>query len=178
MHMMTDPQLALPASSRALRDLLLAALDQPSPVALGGNTGLPAGAVDCLRQNLVIVTTPVCERLFDTALLRFADRSRRDVVLLRHGFNPETIDPVKVDVALRCSFGSSILVSDLSLWRCADGSLQLVPDGDDLFVEVAGHGLDALLVRPWDGGWEERCDGLTRAAAEVVRAVARARAGG
>ena len=63
-----------------------------------------------------------------------------------------------------------------SLWRGSDGSLHLVPDGNDLFVEVAGHGLDALLVRPWNG-WEERYDGLTRAAAEVVRAVARARAG-
>lgn len=174
MHMMTDSQFALPASSRALRDFLLAALDQPQPVSLGGNTGLPAGAVDCLGQNLVIATSPVCERIFDDALLRFAERSRRDVVLVRHGFHPETIDPVRVDVCLRTSFGSSILLPDLSLWRGNDGSLHLVPDGSDLFIEVAGHGLDALLVRPWDS-WEARCDGLTRAAAEVVRAVRRAR---
>ena len=176
MHMMTDGQLALSPSSRAMRDLFLAKLDQPQPVRLGGNTGLPAEAVDCVDQNLIVAVTPVTERLYDDALLRFADRSRRDVVLVRHGFHPETLDPVRVDVALRTSFGSPILVPDLSLWRGTDGSLHLVPDGNDLFVEVAGHGLDALLVRPWNG-WEERCDGLTRAAAEVVRAVARARAG-
>lgn len=176
MHMMTDGQLALPASSRALRDLILAELDRPCPVALGGNTGLPAGAVDCLDHNLVIATTPICERIFDDALVRFADRSRRDVVLIRHGFNPETIDPVRVDVALRCSFGASVLVPDLSLWRGTDGSLHLVPDGSDLFIKVAAHGLDALLVRPWNG-WNARSDGLTRAAAEVVRRVRSARVG-
>ena len=177
MHMMTDTQHALPASSRALRDLLLAALDRPSPVRLGGNTGLPVEAVDCMDQNLVITVTTVTERLFDNALLRFAERSRRDVVLVRGGFHPEVLNPVRIDVALRTSFGSPMLVTDLSLWRREDGSLHLVPDGTDLFVEVAGHGLDALLVRPWNG-WEERCDGLTRAASEVVRAVADVRGGG
>ncbi len=175
MHMMTDTQHALPASSRALREFLLASLDRPSPVRLGGNTGLPADAVDCLDQNLVIAVTTVTERLFDNALLRFAERSRRDVVLVRGGFHPEVLNPVRVDVALRTSFGSPMLVADLSLWRGADGSLHLVPDDTDLFVEVAGHGLDALLVRPWNG-WEERCDGLTRAAAEVVRGARRTRA--
>ena len=175
MHMTTSGQLELPASSRALRDFLLAALDRPSPVRLGGNTGLPAEAVDCMDQNFIIAVSTVAERLFDNALLRFAERSRRDVVLVRGGFHPEVLNPVRVDVALRTSFGSPMLVTDLSLWRGTDGSLHLVPDGTDLFVEVAGHGLDALLVRPWNG-WEERCDGLTRAAAEVVRAVSRARA--
>ena len=174
MHMMTDGQYALSPSSRAMRDLILAELDQPRPVPLEGNTGLPAEAVDCLDQNLIVATTPITERMHDQALLRFAERSRRDVVLVRHGFHPETLDPVRVDVALRTSFGRPMLVADLSLWRGTDGSLHLVPDGSDLFIEVAGHGLDALLVRPWNG-WEERCDGLSRAAAEVVRAVARAR---
>ena len=177
MHMMTDTQYALPASSRALRDFLLAALDRPSPVRLGGNTGLPVEAVDCVDQNLVVAISTVTEKVFSNALLRFAERSRRDVVLVRGGFHPEVLNPVNVDVALRTSFGSPMLVTDLSLWRGVDGSLHLVPDGTDLFVEVAGHGLDALLVRPWNG-WEERCDGLTRAAAEVVRAVADVRGGG
>ena len=174
MHMMTSGQLELSPSSRALRNFLLAALDRPSPVRLGGNTGLPAEAVDCLDQNLVVAVSTVTEKVFSNALLRYAERSRRDVVLVRAGFHPEVLNPVRADIALRTSFGSPMLVTDLSLWRGTDGSLHLVPDGTDLFVEVAGHGLDALLVRPWNG-WEERCDGLTRAAAEVVRAVARAR---
>ena len=65
---------------------------------------------------------------------------------------------------------------DLSLWRGADGSLHLVPDRADLYVAIAPHGLDVLLVRPWDT-LDERSDGLARAARDVVRAVARARAG-
>lgn len=176
MHMMTSDQLSLPRSSRALRDLLLTALNRPSPVRLGDNTGLPAEAVDCLDQNLVIAVTTVTERLFDDALLRFAERSRRDVVLVRAGFHPETLNPVRVDVALRTSFCRPVLVTDLSLWRHVDGSLHLVPETSDLFIEVAEHGLDALLIRPWNG-WQERSDGLTRAAADVVRAAIRARTG-
>lgn len=176
MHTMTSDQLALSPSSSALRNILLAALDRPSPIRLGGNTGLPAEAVDCLDQNLVIGVTSVTERLFDDALLRFAERSRRDVVLVRAGFHPETLNPVRADVALRTSFSRPVLVADLSLWRHSDGSLHLVPEASDLFIEVAGHGLDALLVRPWNG-WEERCDGLTRAAAEVVRVTTHARSG-
>lgn len=174
---MTPVQPALPPSARALGTLILSQLDQPSPIRLGGNTGLPEGVVDCLDQNLVVAVTPLTMAgRFDGALTRFADRSRRDVVLVRCGFHPETLDPVRVDVALRASVGGSVLVTDLSLWRGPDRSLHLVPDGHDLFVEVAGHGLDVSLVRPWNG-WPERADGLARAAAEVVRAVARARAG-
>ncbi|WP_174278273.1 hypothetical protein [Sphingomonas bacterium] len=176
MSMMIDGQLALSSSTRALRDLVVAEFASPHPEPLGGNNGLPAGAVGYLAQNTVVAVTPVTERRFDEALIRYADRTRRDVVLVRCGMHPETLDPVLVDVALRTSFGRPVLVPDLSLWRGVDRSLHLVPDGNDLFVEVAGHGLDALLVRPWNG-WEERCDGLTRAAAEVVRAAARARAG-
>lgn len=175
MKMMISDQLSLSPSSRALRNLILGALDQPRPERVGGNTGLPAEAVECV-QKLVVVTTSVTERLFDEALLRFADRSRRDVVLVRHGFHPETLDPVRVDVALRVSAGRPVLVPDLSLWRGVGGTLHLVPNGNDLFIEVAKHGLNALLVRPWNG-WQERCDGLARAAAEVVRAVTSARAG-
>ena len=176
MHTMISGQLALSASSRALRDLVLNAIGAPQPQPLGGNTGLPVGAVDLLEHNTVIATTPITARAFDEALVRYADHHRRDVVLVRHGFHPETLDPVRVDVSLRTSFGGSILVPDLSLWRKRDGSLHLVPDRPDLFVEMAAHGLDVRLVAPWNT-LDERDDGLTRAATEVVRAVRRARAG-
>ena len=176
MHTMSTGQLALPSSSRALRDLLLGALGTPQQRPLGGNTGLPAGAVDLIEHNVVLAVTPVTERLFDAALVRHAAASSRDVVLVRSGLHPETLDPVRVDVALRSSCGGPILVPNLSLWRGADGSLHLVPERHDLFIAVAGHGLDVLLVAPWDT-LDERDDGLTRAAAEVVRAVRRTRAG-
>lgn len=171
-QMLSEP---LP-SSLAILDLLLAALDAPDPAPLGGNNGLPAHAVDCLEHNLVFATTPITGRIFDAALTRYAEAHRRDVVLVRSGLHPETLDPVRIDVALRASFGGAILVPDLSLWRGADGTLNLVPDRRDLFVTVAGHGLDVLLVAPWDT-LEERSEGLERAAAQVVRACTRARSG-
>lgn len=174
MHTISTGQLALPSSSRALRDLLLGALVEPQPRPLGGNIGLPAGAVDLMEHNIVLAVTPVTERLFDAALICHAAASSRDVLLVRAGLHPETLDPVRVDVALRSSCGGPILVPDLSLWRGTDGSLHLVPERHDLFVAVASHGLDVLLVAPWNS-WEERADGLTRAAAEVVRRTRRSR---
>lgn len=176
MNDMLLAQLQLPSSSRALQDYLLASLNGALPCPLGGNIGLPAGAVECLDENLVIAVTPITGRLFDEPLIRFTTATDRDVALVRHGFNPETIDPVRVDVALR-STGGPILVPDLSLFRAADGGLHLVPQaGEELVITIAPHGLDVSLVAPWTDA-EERIDGLTRAAAEVVRACRHARAG-
>ena len=51
-----------------------------------------------------------------------------------------------------------------------------MPERHDLFVAVAAHGLDVLLVAPWNT-LDERDGGLTRAAADMVRAVRCTRAG-
>ena len=177
MNDMLLAQLQLPSSSRALQDYLLASLPGALPCPLGGNTGLPAGAVECLDQNLVIAVTPITGRLFDAPLVRFTIETGRDIALVRHGFNPETIDPVRVDVVLR-STGGPILVPDLSLFRPLGGGLYLVPQtGEELVVTITPQGFDVSLVAPWTEA-DERIDGLTRAAAEVVRACRCERAGG
>lgn len=176
---MTIPSIAqhmLSSSSRVLHDLLLEEFIAAQPRPLGGNTGLPQGTVDLMEQNVVLAVTPLVEPIFGDALVRYATVSHRDVVLVRAGLYPEQIDPVRVDVALHSSCGGAILVPDLSLWRSANGALHLVPDTPDLFVGVAGHGLDVLLNAPWSS-WDERVEGLELAAAQIVRACRRARAG-
>ena len=158
----------LPSASVALLDYILATLGPDEPRLLGGNNGLPAGAVECLQHNLVIAPTPIVERLFDDAILRFAQASGRDVLLVRHGFHPETLDPLLIDVAVRTITGP-ILIADTSLLRHRDGSLHLLPAKPDLFVEIARSGLDLSLIAPWNR-WDERVEGLERATAEIVRA--------
>jgi hypothetical protein len=121
----------------------------------------------------VLAATPVSVRVFDEALLRSAEY--RDTLLVRHGFYPETLDPVRVDVALRSTTGP-ILVPDLSLFRDLDGQLHLVPQHQDLFLTVGPDGIWVSLIAPFDR-WTDRAAGLERAAADVVRACRKARAG-
>lgn len=164
---------ALPRASVSLLNMILGPLGPDQPRPLGGNTGLPACALECLVHNLVIAATPVVEPLFDDALVRFAQASGRDVLLIRHGFHPETLDPVRIDVAAR-TFAGPLLIRDTSLYRALDGSLHLLPECHDLFAEIGEHGLDLSMLPPWRD-WEERIEGLERAAAEIVRANARGR---
>ena len=164
---------SLPSASNAMLDYFLAALGSETYYPLGSNTGLPAGALESLDHNVVLAATPVSVGVFDEALLRSA--AHRDTLLVRHGFNPETLDPVRVDVALRSTTGP-ILVPDLSLFRNMDGQLHLVPQHKDLFLTVGPDGIWVSLVAPF-AQWMDRAAGLERAAAEVVRACSSARAG-
>ena len=161
----------LPQTSVALLNYFLSALGPDQPWPMGGNTGLPAGALECLENNVVVVATPVTERMFDDALCRFAGTHHRDTVLIRHGFRPETLDPVRVDVALRSTTGP-ILVPDLSFYRDIEGGLHLVPEDRDLFLTVGPDGVGVSLVMPWNS-WDERRHGLEQAAAGIVRACQR-----
>ena len=163
----------LPSTSIAILDYLLAALGGETYYPLGGNTGLPAGALESLDHNVVLAATPVNVRVFDQALLRSA--AHRDTILVRHGFHPETLDPVWVDVALRSTTGP-ILMPDLAFFRDTDGQLHLVPQHDKLFLTVGPDGIWVSLVAPFNH-WTDRTVGLEKAAAEVVRACACARTG-
>lgn len=169
------PPTTLATASVTLLNYLLTELGPDQPTLLGGGNGLPAGALECLEHNLVVAATPIVEPLFDAALERFAAASKRDVLLVRHGFYPETIDPVRIDVALR-SITGPILVCDTSLWRGKDGGLHLVPARPDLYVEVGRNGLAVRLTPPWDR-WDDRTAGLEQAAAEIVRACRASRRG-
>lgn len=164
----------LPTTSVALLNYVLTALAPDEPYPYAGNTGLPGG-VESLENNVILVATPVAERLYDDAVMRCAATRKRDVVLVRHGFHPEILEPVRVDVALHSVTGP-ILVPDLSFYRDADGGLHLVPARPDLFVGITRHGLEVSMPAPWNSGWE-RVTGLERAAAEIVRACRRTEQG-
>ena len=92
----------------------------------------------------------------------------RDVVLVRHGFHPEALDPVRVDVALH-SLDSPFLVTGLSFFRDRDRSLRLVPDGSGLSLKIGRDGAEIAAGSPWDSAWD-RAAGLESAAAQIVLA--------
>ncbi|WP_028967906.1 hypothetical protein [Sphingomonas phyllosphaerae] len=160
----------LPTASVALLNYVLAELGPDDPYTFAGNTGLPAG-VECLEHNLIVIATPISERLFDHTLMRCAKARKRDIVLVRHGFHPEVLEPVRADVALHSVTGP-ILVPDLAFYRDAASGLHLVPAHADLFVQVRTRGLEVSIPAPWNSVGE-RMAGLERAAAEIVSACRR-----
>ncbi|KTW10423.1 MULTISPECIES: hypothetical protein [Sphingomonas] len=157
----------LSTASVALMNFVLAALGCDEPTPIFGNSGLP-GAVECLDHDVIIAMTPITEPMFDQALLRCAATRRRDTLLIRHGFHPETIDPVRVDVALR-SLTGPLLLTDLAFFRDRDRDLHLVPERGGLSVKIGHDGIEVATRLPWDSMWD-RAAGLENAAAQIVLA--------
>ncbi len=125
----------LPTASVALMHYVLAELEPDEPDQLYGNTGLPA-AVDFPVHDVIVSVTPVTAPMFDQALLRCAAARRRDVMLIRHGFHPETIDPVRVDVVLRSVGGFASHCSQLRRNLTQTGVRESF--GDALFEKLNG----------------------------------------
>ena len=140
------------------------------PIMCGGN-GLPAGAIDIAPANVILAATPCDAPLFRDAMLNACTRSGRDVLLAHTGLFPETVDPVTADVAF-AGVGRPFAVHEMIFMRRRDGSLWLVPQRVGPFIEIRSDGL-ALETLPPFVTWDERCDGVCRAAAEIVRIVSR-----
>lgn len=155
------------AVSAAMMTYVMRELAPDQMLLIEGGTGLPANVVDSVANNLTICATPVTEPLFRQPMLRFAEATRRDLLIVRHGFHPETLDPVLVDVVARTHCGP-ILVEDMIFWRAPSGALHLVPSKPNLYASLGHHGLEVSLTPPWDT-WPQRSAGLERAAAEIVR---------
>lgn len=136
--------------------------------------GLPAGALDIPTANLILAGTPCQAPLFQDIISLACAESGRDVILVHTGLWPETMDPVTIDVAL-AGLNGPFVVSNLIFMRASDRRLWLVPEDAGPYIEVCGNGL-ALATMPPFITWGERCDGVCRAAAEIVRIVARRRA--
>ncbi len=158
-------------ASTTLLDYIVSALPPGEFHPIGGNTGLPAAAVESRALDLVIAATPVMAPIFDEAALRYARINACDVVLVRHGFQPETLGPVRIDVVLSLA-NVPILLPDLSFYRHASGRLHLAAAQDDLFVSLGHHSLGVTSLTPWLDA-SERSHGFERAAAEIVRACRR-----
>lgn len=119
----------------------------------------------------MMASTPCNAPLFRETLTRACTETGRDILLVRTGLFPETLDPVVADIALVGS-EKPLILTDLCFMR-ADGRLWLVPQDDGPVVEVRHDGLDLQLEPPF-ADRDERGDGVSRAASEIVRLYARA----
>ena len=135
---MLDPAL------RVLR-LPLQQFDAP-PAMLGGGAGLPAGALYIEPANLILAGTPCADPMFRDDIAGACLRSGCDVMLVRTGLFPETLNPVTVDVAFVRPEGS-LVITDLIFMRAKDSRLWLVPQQTGPFFEIRPDGL-ALQIEP------------------------------
>lgn len=161
----------LDPSVRVLQ-LPLAELSEPVEILTGGD-GLPAGALHLPSANLVIASTPCDTPVFERTAIDVCRLRGTDVLLQRTGLHPETIDPVTVEVALVTRLGTAF-ANRLIYMRHRNGSLWLVPEEAGFYVHIRPTGLEISSVPPFIT-WSERCDGVCRAAAEIVRIVTRRR---
>lgn len=169
--MYCNPEDARPRTSTMLIDYMLSALPPGDFRPTGGNTGLPASAVISRTLDLVVAATPVMAPIFDGAALRYARSNACDVALIRHGFEPETSGPVRIDIVLRLA-SVPLPLPDLSFYRHVSGRLYLAAPQDDLSISFGPHGVCFSSLEPWLDA-SERSEGLERAAAEIVRACRR-----
>lgn len=131
------------------------------------SAGMPAGTCLIDALNLVVAATPCSAPMFAKTVAHVAQSRGHDVLLVRAGFAPETMDPVRVDVAL--IGGGPVLLSNMAFFRHVDRSLWLVPEeGEGPFVLIDPSGLTLVIEQPFEDEWE-RSDGLARAAAQIVR---------
>lgn len=144
---------------------LTATADELKPVSFG----LPAGAVAVATANVVLAATPCEPTLFRDVIERHGREYCRDVMLVRTGLWPETLNAVTVEVALAVD-GDALLVTDLAFFRRVDGSLWLIPPRAAPFIAIGPDGLGLEMSAPFSTA-SERSAGLCRAAAEIVRLV-------
>lgn len=138
-----------------------------APVLMRGGSGLPAGALYLPAAQLLLCSTVCDAPMFRPHMVEACATLGRDVLIQRSGLFPETLNMVTADIAL-ISTGGPFSLLDLSYLRAADGSLWLVPRSGLGYVQVGSDGL-RLCGEPPFRDLDERCDGLCRAAAEVVR---------
>lgn len=155
---------ALDPSLRVLR-LPLIMIAQPA-VPLGGGCGLPDGALEVGSANLILAATPCDAPLFRPAVMNACRAGRTDVLLVRTGLFPETMNPVTAEAALVTADGP-LLFTDLSFARTSAG-LWLVHEDGSHALEIRSGGLTLVLDPPLRDA-DERSDALCRAAAEIVR---------
>lgn len=90
-----------------------------------------------------------------------------DVLLARHGLHPEVLDPVLWDAVI-WSGDQTIMLPDLILYS-GNGDHWLVPSRKGAHVRMAADGLH-IEAEPDFVTWQERCDGVCRAAKEIIKA--------
>ena len=128
---------------------------------------MPDCTVNVPAAKLLVAATPLPAPAFADTLEQVARDHDCDVLLIRAGHHPETIDAVTVDIALRFG-GDALAVTDLLLFRHDDTGLWLVPSARGPCVELTPKGLRLEMLAPYLYA-DDRSAGLCRAAAEIAR---------
>jgi hypothetical protein len=167
------PPAAVPDLATRLLVIPFAALGTEASAPLPVSSGLPSGAFEVASANMILAATMCDEPMFSQTIERVAHARKRDVVLVRTGFHPETLNAVRVDVALHAA-NDVLTLTGLSFYRDVDLELWLVPEGVGPSLAFEPRGL-RLEIEPPYLTWGERGDGLVRAATEIVRLSTRGR---
>lgn len=131
--------------------------------------GLPSGSLLFDQAHLIAAGTPLTISFFDDAMIKAAERYNADVLLARHGSYPELLDATLWDVAVRIGSNQVQLFTDFVLYSDPDRSTWLVPARKGPFVRLAGDGV-TLEVEPPFVTYSERCEGVCRAAKQIIAA--------
>lgn len=153
----------------AILDLVQGAI-APATVQPAG-WGLPADARFLPQQQLALAGTVCTVPLFKEVMARVVERQNADVVLARHGTFPEVLDPVLWDIAVRVG-GALVELDSLVLYAEDPSNYWLVPTRPGPYVRLAADGLH-LECEPPFVTWSERCDGVCRAAKQIIHVTRR-----
>lgn len=157
-----------------LLSLPLAAMKAVAVIPPVAVTDMPTGTIRVPPARLLAAVTPQPAPTFADTLEQVSRDHRSDILLIRSGRHPETIDAVSADVALCCG-GDALIVTGLLFFRHTDRGLWLVAEAGGPFIELTRAGLRLELLPPYLDP-DERSAGLCRAAAEIAR-LARHRSG-
>lgn len=130
--------------------------------------GLPAGAIHFPDIRLIMAATCCDAPIFQDQMRAAAVRTGSDVLIMRHGMFPESLNPVRFDVLIHVN-NEPCLLSDLVLYHDQEDGYWLVPSGNGAHIALDAGGL-RLADEPPFITWSERCDAVCRAAAQIVRA--------
>jgi hypothetical protein len=131
--------------------------------------GLPAGSLLFAEAQVVAGGTPLTVPFFREAMTKVSSSQHVDVLLARHGSYPELLDATLWDMAIRLGGNQVQLFTDFMLYSEVDRSTWLVPVEAGPYVRLAADGL-TLEVEPPFITWNQRCEGVCRAAKQIIAA--------
>lgn len=165
--MKTMPDDVTSANTTRLLNLLVGTFEQEGEQQDAQH--LPAGAIYLEALHVLIAGTSCDTATYDQALRDAAVEFNADVILIRHGLFPETLNEVRFDLAVRLDLGVVLLKDLLLYFRAADG-YWLMPAGRGPYAALGCEGVRLTFEPPFMTHHYFE-DGVTAAAAQIVRAV-------
>lgn len=161
-------QFVSPTSLTLLSPILLA-LGVVDTATLKPVGSLPSPCFQILGLRTVVCATPIHSiAMFRAEMISLAASADVDVVMLRHGAHPETLDDVSCDVVTGRD-RSMRMLWEMCVYRHEDRSYWLVPPrpGAGASVALTTRGVAVTAEAPYRHS-DERSVGVCRAARETV----------